>query len=239
MEIRGKVAVVTGAAAGIGRAIAGALAAEGAAVVVADVDPGEGRRAAEEADGRFVATDVLVDDELRELIEGAEGLEILVNNAGGAPGPHYPEAPVELWSRTLDLNLRSTMVATQLALGGMSAGGAIVNVSSIAGYGLAPHEAPEYAAAKAGLVRLTGALASLATTRGVRVSCIWPDWVDTPAVRRSLAAMSEEERASVPELVSSDEIAQLVLELIRDEASAGRVVVRPAGGEPFAIPQEP
>lgn len=239
MEIRGKVGVVTGAGAGIGRAIAEALAVEGAAVVVADLDPDEGRRAAEELGGRFVRTDVLGDDDLRGLIAVAEGLEILVNNAGGAPEPYYPEAPVEHWSRTLDLNLRSAMVATQLALEAMTAGGAIVNVSSIAGYGLSPHGSPEYAVAKAGLMRLTGAISSLAHTRGIRVSCICPDWVDTPAVRRSLASMTEEERAEVPELVSADEIAGLALDLIRDETSAGRVVVRPAGGETFAMPRDP
>lgn len=235
MEIRGKVAVVTGAAAGIGRAVAAALADEGAALVVADVDSDQGRRTAHDLGGRFVATDVLVDDELRALMDAAEGLEILVNNAGGAPAPHYPEAPAEHWSRTLELNLRSAMVATQLGLEAMSTGGAIVMVSSIAGYGLAAHDAPEYAAAKAGLMRLTGALSPLAETRGVRVSCVCPDWVDTPAVRRSLDEMSAEERASVPELVGADEIAGLVLELIRDEGSAGRVVVRQAGGETFAL----
>lgn len=235
MEIGGKIAVVTGAAAGIGRAVAKALADDGAALVLADVDSEAGRRAAEELGGRFVAADVLVDDELRALIDAAEGLEILVNNAGGAPGPYYPEAPVEHWSRTVDLNLRSVMLATQLALEAMPMGGAIVNVSSIAGYGLAPHDAPEYAVAKAGVVRLTGALSSLAETRGVRVSCICPDWVDTPAVRRSLAGMSDEERREVPELVRADEIAQLVLDLVRDESSAGRVVVRPAGGETFQL----
>jgi NAD(P)-dependent dehydrogenase (short-subunit alcohol dehydrogenase family) len=235
MEIRGKVAVVTGAAAGIGRAIGGALAGEGAAVVIGDVDRDEGRRAAEELGAHFVATDVLVDEELGALIDAAEGLEILVNNAGGAPEPNYPEAPVEHWSRTLELNLRSAMVATQLALEAMTAGGAIVLVSSIAGYGLGPHRAPEYAAAKAGLIRLAGALSPLAETRGVRVSCICPDYVDTPSVRRSLDAMSDEERAAVPELVSADEIARLVLNLIRDEGSAGRVVVRPAGGATFML----
>jgi NAD(P)-dependent dehydrogenase (short-subunit alcohol dehydrogenase family) len=239
VEIRGKVGVVTGGAAGIGRAVAKALAAEGAAVVVSDLDSDEGRRAAEELGGRFVKTDVLVDDDLRGLIAAAEGLEILVNNAGGAPGPYYPEAPVDHWSRTLDLNLRSAMVATQLALEGMTLGGAIVNVSSIAGYGLRAHGSPEYAVAKAGLMRLTGALSDLADTHGVRVSCICPDWVDTPAVQRSLASMTEEERAEVPELVSADEIAGLVLDLVRDESSAGRVVVRPAGGETFAMPRDP
>ena len=236
MEIGGRVAVVTGGAAGIGRAIAEALAAEGAALVLADIDHEEGRRAAEELGGRFVHADVLVDGDLRELIAAAEGLEVLVNNAGGAPGPYYPEAPVEHWSRTLDLNLRSAMVATQLAVRAMAGGGAIVNVSSIAGYGLEPHDAPEYAAAKAGLMRLTGALAPLALTHGIRVSCICPDWVDTPAVQRSFASLSENERALVPPLVAADEIARLVLELVRDEASAGRVVVRPAEGAPFTLP---
>jgi NAD(P)-dependent dehydrogenase (short-subunit alcohol dehydrogenase family) len=227
--------VVTGAAGGIGLAVAGALAEEGASLVLGDVDSDEGGRAADELGGRFVAADVLVDDDLRALIVAADGLEILVNNAGGAPAPYYPEASVEHWSRTLELNLRSAMVATQLALEAMTEGGAIVMVSSIAGHGLTAHEAPEYAASKAGLMRLTGALSPLAETRGVRVSCICPDWVDTPAVRRGLASMSEEERASVPELVSAGEIAGLVLELIRDDGSAGRVVVRPAGGQTFTL----
>ena len=229
---------MTGAAAGIGRAVASALAAEGGAVVLADLDNDEGRRAAEELGGRFVQADVLVDDDLRALIAAAEGLEILVNNAGGAPGPNYPEAPIEHWSRTLDLNLRSAMVATQLAIGAMTEGGAIVNVSSMAGYGLYPHGAPEYAAAKAGLMRLTGALSPLGASAGIRVSCVCPDWVDTPAVHRSLAAMSEEERAQVPELVSAEEIASLVLDLIRDDTSAGRVLIRPADGSAMVMPVE-
>ena len=217
---------MTGAAAGIGRAVASALAAEGGAVVLADLDNDEGRRAAEELGGRFVQADVLVDDDLRALIAAAEGLEILVNNAGGAPGPNYPEAPIEHWSRTLDLNLRSAMVATQLAIGAMTEGGAIVNVSSMAGYGLYPHGAPEYAAAKAGLMRLTGALSPLGASAGIRVSCVCPDWVDTPAVRRDLATMSTEERAAVPPLVPAEEIAEIALGLIRDDSAAGRVVVR-------------
>ena len=86
------------------------------------------------------------------------------------------------------------------------------------------------------MMRLAGALGE---TRGVRVSCICPDWVDTPAVRRSLASMTEEERAEVPELVSADEIARLVVDLIRDDTSGGRVVVRPAGGETLAMPRDP
>jgi NAD(P)-dependent dehydrogenase (short-subunit alcohol dehydrogenase family) len=238
VEIQGRIAVVTGAAAGIGRAVASALAAEGAAVVVGDVDNDEGRRVAEEVGGRFIQADVLLDDNLRALIAAAEGLEILVNNAGGAPGPNYPEAPIEHWSRTLELNLRSAMVATQLALEAMTEGGAIVNVSSMAGYGLYPHGAPEYAAAKAGLMRLAGALSPLGASAGIRVSCVCPDWVDTPAVHRSLASMTEEARAEVPELVSAEEIASLVLDLIRDDTSAGRVLIRPADGPAMVMPVE-
>ena len=238
MEVRGKIAIVTGAAAGIGRAVATALATEGAAVVLADVDNDEGRRAAEELGGRFVHADVLVDDDLRALVAAAEGLEILVNNAGGAPGPNYPEASIEHWSRTLELNLRSTMVATQLALEAMTDGGAIVNVSSMAGYGLYPHGAPEYAAAKAGVMRLSGALSPLGASAGIRVSCVCPDWVDTPAVHRSLASMTDEERAQVPELVTAEEIASLVLDLIRDDTSAGRVLIRPADGPAMVMPVE-
>jgi NAD(P)-dependent dehydrogenase (short-subunit alcohol dehydrogenase family) len=238
VEVRGKIAIVTGAAAGIGRAVATALATEGAAVVLADVDNDEGRRAAEELGGRFVHADVLVDDNLRALVAAAEGLEILVNNAGGAPGPNYPEASIEHWSRTLELNLRSTMVATQLALEAMTDGGAIVNVSSMAGYGLYPHGAPEYAAAKAGVMRLSGALSPLGASAGIRVSCVCPDWVDTPAVHRSLASMTDEERAQVPELVTAEEIASLVLDLIRDDTSAGRVLIRPADGPAMVVPLE-
>jgi 3-oxoacyl-[acyl-carrier protein] reductase len=238
VELRGKVAIVTGAAAGIGRAIAEALVAEGAEVVLADVDADAGERAARELGGRFVRADVLADDDLRRLIGGTGALAILVNNAGGAPGPHYPQAPPEHWGRTLDLNLRSVMVATQLALEAMADGAAIVNVASMAGYGLFPHGAPEYAAAKAGIMRLTGALSPLAAGRGVRINCICPDWVDTPAVARSLAAMSEEERAQVPELVPAEEIAALVLDLIRDESLAGRVMIHPADGPAMLMPVE-
>jgi 3-oxoacyl-[acyl-carrier protein] reductase len=238
VDVQGKPAIVTGAAAGIGRAAAQALADAGADVVVADVDDEGGRRLAEELGGRFVHADVLADDHLRALIGTVAGLAILVNNAGGAPGPNYPDAPVEHWARTLDLNLRSAMVAIQLALEAMSGGGAIVNVSSMAGYGLYPHAAPEYAAAKAGLMRLTGALSPLGAERGIRVSCVCPDWVDTPAVQRSLVSMTVEERAQVPELVSAEDIAGLILDLVRDDESAGRVVLRPADGPPMTMPLE-
>ena len=238
MELHGKRAVVTGAAAGIGLAVAVTLATEGVEVVLADLDAEAGERAARDLGGRFVRADVLSDEDLRDLIRGVDGLAILVNNAGGVRAPYYPQAPIEHWTRTLELNLRSVMVATQLALDAMSDGGVIVNVASMAGYGLFPHDAPEYAAAKAGVMRLTGALSPLALTRGIRVNCICPDWVDTPAVRRSLAAMTPEELAQVPPLVSALEIASLIEDLIRDDSLSGRVMIRPSDGPPMLMPVE-
>jgi NAD(P)-dependent dehydrogenase (short-subunit alcohol dehydrogenase family) len=154
-----------------------------------------------------------------------------VNNAGGVSSPFFPDAPLERWSAVLDLNLRATMLATQLALETMRGrGGAIVNVSSIAGVGYGPHRAPEYAAAKAGVARLTAALASLAE-EGVRVNCICPDFTDTPAARRSLEQATPAERAAAPPLVPAERVADAIVGLVKDESLAGRVLVCPATAE--------
>jgi NAD(P)-dependent dehydrogenase (short-subunit alcohol dehydrogenase family) len=131
------------------------------------------------------------------------------------------------------------MLATQLALDPLRrrGGGTIVNVASVAGLGAGPHRAPEYAAAKAGVVRFTAALRSLAG-EGIRVNAICPDYVDTPAMQRSLAQMSEQQRAAVPELVSPSAIAGGVLDLIRDESLAGRVLVWLAQEQPYLLPED-
>ena len=211
MDIHGRVAIVTGGAAGIGRAIADRLSADGATVVIADVD----RKAADFCADMGVANDV------RALfaftLEQHGRLDILANNAGGV---------FETWQRTIDVNLGGLMLATQLAFEAMDGEGAIVNVSSVAGLGENKYESPDYAAAKAAIVRFTTALAEV---DGVRINCVCPDWVDTPAVQCSLATMSDEERSAVPPLVPAAEIAEIVLDLIRDDSTAGRVVVRWAG----------
>jgi NAD(P)-dependent dehydrogenase (short-subunit alcohol dehydrogenase family) len=119
--------------------------------------------------------------------------------------------------------------------GGFTAG-AIVNVASVAGLGAGPHDAPEYAAAKAGVVRFTAALRSLAA-EGIRVNAICPDYVDTPAVQRSLAQMSDDERKAVPRLVAAGTIASDILGLLGDDSVAGRVLVRFAEAEPYLLPE--
>src|SRR5215212_3771683 len=123
-----KVALVTGAGAGISRAIALRLAKEGSAVVVADVDE-EGaaetvrRIEADAGRGAFVLADVAVEAGAREMVDFAGrtfgALDVLVNNAGGTPEPHFPEAAPEHWLRTLDLNLRGVMLCTYFSIQAM------------------------------------------------------------------------------------------------------------------------
>ena len=249
MEIDGRIALVTGGGgAGSGRAIVVRLARAGAAVVVADVDEQGGAetvRRVEEKGGRavFVRADVTLEDDVEEMIRVAEarfgGLDILVNSAGGTPEPHFPDAPVEHWSRYLDLNLRGPMLAIHHALPAFRrrGGGAVVNIASVAGYGTAPHSSPEYSAAKAGLIRLTATLAPLAERENVRVNCIIPNWIGTDQVKADVAAMTPEERADVPdELTAPEDIADAVARFVEDEGHAGRILLWWSGEPPRLLP---
>jgi NAD(P)-dependent dehydrogenase (short-subunit alcohol dehydrogenase family) len=236
VEIEGRVALVTGAGAGIGRATAVRLGREGAAVGVADIDEGAGHEtvgAIEGAGGRagFVRTDVRREDEVRAMIEFAVttfgGLDILVNNAGIVATPAFPDAETEAWMRVVDVNLRGPMLGTHYAIAAMrERGGAVVNIASLAGVGYGPHDSPDYAATKAGVARFSAALAPLSDRLGIRVNCICPDWVDTPMSRRSRARMTPEEEAATvpPGILAPDEIADAAVELIRDDSLAGRVM---------------
>ncbi len=162
MEIAGRVALVTGAGAGIGRATALRLALEGAAVGLADFDDGTGRETVgeiEAASGRagFVHADVAREADVRAMIDFTVttfgGLDILVNNAGIVADPAFPDSEPEGWMRVMDVNLRGPVLGTYYAIRAMRerGGGAIVNIASLAGIGLGPPPAPDYAATKAGV----------------------------------------------------------------------------------------
>jgi NAD(P)-dependent dehydrogenase (short-subunit alcohol dehydrogenase family) len=229
LSVRGRRAVVTGGAAGIGGAVAARLAASGASVLIADVDEAAAVGMAARLGARHVVADLSTLDGVRATISAGVrvlgGLDVLVNNAGGVVEPRYPAAPDEHWMRMLDLNLRGVMLATRLAIEVMPRGGAVVNVASSAGLGFGVHGVPEYAVAKAGVMRLTACLAPLRESHGIRVNCVCPDLTDTPSSRRGRAGMTAEELAAEPPPMPAEEVADAVAMLLSDETLAGRVVM--------------
>src|SRR5215208_836419 len=198
------VALVTGAAVGIGRAIALALLAQGMDTWLGDVQNPEG------PEGRFIRVDVTDDAALGRLIVEAKP-DMLVNNAGGIPARG---SEVDI----LDLNLRSALVASTLA--SEYGARAIVNIASVAGIDTRPHRSPAYAAANAGLIRFTTAYDGPA-----RVNCIVPGWIATPRGLREAAAMTDAERAAAGPMVAMETITAALSELLADETARGRVVV--------------
>jgi NAD(P)-dependent dehydrogenase (short-subunit alcohol dehydrogenase family) len=183
---------------------------------------------------------------VEEMIARAEsqhgGLDIVVNNAGGYEEPVFPDAPVDHWSKTLDLNLRAVMFGIQAALPALRrrGGGAIANIASSAGLGFAPYEgAPEYAVAKAGVIRLTACLAPLAG-EGIRVNCVCPHTVATPAVLaaiRNLEARGERlPQALRDAALDPGEVADAVLDFVAYDEHAGRVLVLRGGEPPRLLP---
>ena len=241
MDPSGKVALVTGAGSGIGRATAIALAGAGAAVAVADVDEEGGRetvRIIEEAGGlaAFVRVDVTKREDIEKMISFAEetfgGLDILHNNAGvSTPPPRYPEAPIDLWERTLAIDLWAVIAGAQAAVPAMRrrGGGVIVNTASIAGL-IAYIPDPIYAAVKHGVVGFSRSLTYLKPEANIRVNCVCPGVVNTPMIRKGMADLTPDERAqreammSQMPLIPPEEIADAVLEFVRDESLNGEAM---------------
>lgn len=251
----GRVAVVTGAARGIGRAIALGLAREGArAVVVVDVRRDEGEQTArlvEQAGrgqptrGLFVEADVGDPDQVQRMAQQVDAelgrCDVLVNNAGisGRPigdGPVH-RCSLEAWQRVMATNLTGVFLCSRFLIPlMMRTGGAVVNVASDEALVGAPPptDTHAYSAAKGGVVALTRAMAVSYAPHGIRVNAVAPGWIATPmtadlvgnpAEAARLAAACPMRRVGTPE-----EVAAAVLFLASDEASFITGVILPVEG---------
>ena len=160
-RLEGRVALVTGAAKGIGKACARALAAEGAPVALADIDREGGEALAAElaaggAETMFIALDVTSEADweaaIPAIVDRFGGLDVLVNNAGVGIIEPLPEVTLESWRKSMSVNVDGVFLGTKHAMGAMRAGGSIINISSILGFTSIPGLSA-YSATK-GAVRL-------------------------------------------------------------------------------------
>jgi NAD(P)-dependent dehydrogenase (short-subunit alcohol dehydrogenase family) len=235
MRLKGKVALVTGAASGIGQAIAKLMSQEGAQVAIADInDQGGQETVAQIGDEAafYMHTDVSSDAEVRSLVEATVtrfgAIDILVNNAAIVLFKRLIDTEPDEWDKVMATNLRSVYLCSRYTIPHMMrrGHGAIVNISSARALATTPLVS-SYDASKGAIVSLTRSLALEYASHGIRVNCVLPGAIDTPVFRANLRADGHEEeqyRATVDHIPLGRvglpvDIAQAVLFLTSEESS--------------------
>jgi len=249
-DMNGKVALITGASSGIGRAVGEAFAARGAKVVLAARRKEELVTLAQEIKGRggdatFVVTDVAsardVEQMVAHAIQAFGRLDCAVNNAGIEGNlARITDLAEQEWDRVLDTNLKGVFLCLQHEARAMLAGGhggAIVNVGSVNSF-LGFPTGSAYVASKHGLIGLTTSASAELMKRGIRVNLVCPGFVDTPMHRRGRATLGDEiydeilaRRVHARRAGRPEEIAQAILFLCSDQASyISGTTLTPDGG---------
>lgn len=235
VSLAGRRAVVTGAAKGIGRAVAHRLAEAGASVLLGDLDEPEAQAAAAEIGGRHgvralarrldVAEPASVVGLAETAVAELGGIDIWVNNAGIYPSTPLVDLTDEAWDRVLDVNLRGTFLGCREAgrhMIGAARGGVIVNLSSIAGIRGRQAGVTSYVASKHGIIGITRQVALELAPHAVRVLAVAPTTVVTPGVEQGLTGEVDLEQALLTPLGRAgrpDDVARVVLFCASDLAA--------------------
>jgi NAD(P)-dependent dehydrogenase (short-subunit alcohol dehydrogenase family) len=234
VRLAGKVAIITGAGSGIGRAAALRFAAEGARVVVAELVSELGRETERlvrdvGGEGRFVACDVTDERSVEAMVDSARrtygGLHVVYNNAGGARAADGPVHQVDLdeWWRTIQVDLFGTFLVCRHGIRAMlDVGGSVINTSSAAALvGVSPGRSC-YTAAKAGVIGLTRAMAASYAGYGIRVNAIAPGGTATERIVASFARRGQSiptaDGPAIPPLGQPEDIANVAVFLASDES---------------------
>jgi len=238
VDLSGRSALVTGAASGIGRAIAEDLSRRGARVLLADVDAGVEAVARRLENAAWQRADISSREDCRAVVERARrewgGADILVNNAGLQHVAPIEDFPEDRWEYIVRVMLVGAFLLTKYAIADMyrKGWGRIVNISSLHGLVASPYKSA-YVSAKHGLMGLTKTVALEAADKGVTVNAICPSYVRTPLVEKQIADqarinnMAEDEviekimlaPAAIKRLLEPSEVATYVAYLCSDEAS--------------------
>jgi dihydroanticapsin dehydrogenase len=231
-RLTGKRILVVGAATGIGKSVAEACIAEGAHVVIADLNTDVGQATADAIGAGFITCDVSDEVSVREMVAGAvaqmKGLDGLVNNAGLQKAGPIAETSLADWDALMGVNIRGVFLATREAIPHLKAagGGSIVNTASLAGKRGGPGIAA-YAASKGGVMGFTTATALELARDRIRANSVCPGFIDTPfnapAIGfmggREVQARIVEQMVPLGRQASPDEVAPMYVYLLSDESA--------------------